>query len=120
MNDKEQAIKDLIAALPLGENPWILVDHWDADLCAIGIARADQPRQLVYVSSFGRSTGRYDYECETPKGPQADEYTTTTSGEDVDFETLLDIIRRHLAFSGAWKRAETVGWGEEQTSAQQW
>jgi hypothetical protein len=97
MSDKDQTILDLVAALLRAENAWIVVDHWDADLCAIGIARADRPRQLVYISTFGRSQGRYDYQCEVPSGPSEDAYVTTAAGKDVDFETLLRAIRKHLA-----------------------
>ncbi|MDY7791693.1 hypothetical protein U0E10_27765 [Burkholderia ubonensis] len=97
MNKKDRTIQDLMAALPMEENAWIVVDHWDADLCAIGIARADRPRQLVYISTFGRGRGRYDYQCEMPSGPGEEDFTTTAAGDDVDFEALLVAVKKHLA-----------------------
>ena len=96
---KDQAIVELIATLPMAANDWIVIDHWDADLCAIGIARADRPRQLVYISTFDSFSGRYYYECEIPNGPCECDYITTASEEDVDFETLLDAITKHLRFN---------------------
>ena len=95
--NKEAAIQALIKTLPLNECGWIPVDHWEADLCAIGIARSDRSRQLVYVSTYGKLPGRYDYQCEMPAGPHDDDYVTTASGEDVDTETLLAVIKDHLA-----------------------
>ena len=70
---KDQSIMDLLAALALPELGWTVVapDPWEADLVAIGIGRIDQPRRLVYVSTFKRAPGRFDYECETPIGPDA-------------------------------------------------
>jgi hypothetical protein len=32
-----------------------------------------------------------------PVGPDADEYKTTTSGEDVDYDTLVKVMEAHLA-----------------------
>lgn len=105
MSQKDQTIRDLVAALPMKENAWVVVDHWDADLCAIGIARADRPRQLVYISTFGRDPRRYDYQCEMPSGPE--DFRTTAAGDDVDFEALLGAVRKHLA-------PEEPSGGEEQ------
>ncbi len=96
MSQKDQTIEDLVAVLPMSGNAGVVVDHWDADLCAIGIARADRPGRLVYVSTFGRDRGRYDYQCELPGGSGDDDYLTTAAGDDVDFEFLLEVIKKHL------------------------
>jgi len=45
-------------------NSVVIVDFWDADLFAIGIASSSGPQQLVYISTFGHETG-YDYELES-------------------------------------------------------
>ncbi|RME50659.1 MAG: hypothetical protein D6790_20950 [Caldilineae bacterium] len=93
---KDRSILDLLALIDLASNGWISVDHWDADLCAIGIAKMGDPRRLVYVSTFERLPGRYDYECEVKAGPNAEDYVTVDSGEDVDLERLRQVLRRHL------------------------
>lgn len=36
---KDGSIGQLLAALALDERGWFETDHWDGDLCAIGIAR---------------------------------------------------------------------------------
>jgi hypothetical protein len=93
---KHRSIADLVKRLRLAERGWGIVDDWDADLCAIGIARDDRPRQLVYVSTWRQKRGRYWYECETPKGRAATDYLVVDTGEDVPFETLLRAMKRHL------------------------
>lgn len=63
----------------------------------MGIACSGDPRRLVYVSTWNRRPGRYYYECETPRGPDATDYEVADSGEDVDFEALLRAaMERHL------------------------
>lgn len=97
MNSKDPSIGTLLRALSLEKRGWIVVDHWDADLFAIGIARKDNPRRLVYISTFKRSPGRYYYECEIPTRSDDGDYLTTSSAEDVDLDTLIHEMTRHLS-----------------------
>jgi hypothetical protein len=96
-SQKDKSIRDLVARLRLDSRGWQVVDHWEADLCAIGVAAVRDPRRLVYISTFSRAPGRYDYECEMSDGPNADEYKTTASGESVDYGTLIKVMEAHLA-----------------------
>jgi hypothetical protein len=74
-----------------------VADHWEADLCAIGIASHAAPGGLVYVRTFGRAPGRYAYECESPPTESDAIYAVTGRGEDVTFDELLAILVTHLA-----------------------
>ena len=94
---KQQSIVDLLAMLKLASRGWTVVDNWDADLCAIGIAKTEQPRRLVYVSTHGKKPGLYDYECEEPVGSALEDYETVDRGKDVGFKTLLAAMERHLS-----------------------
>ncbi len=96
---KDKSIADLVAALHLRERGWVLVqpDPWDADLTAIGIARASDPRRLVYVSTFKMAPGRYYYECEAPTGPDPADYVVESEADDVSFDELLKAMTRHLS-----------------------
>jgi hypothetical protein len=96
MTGKDESIIRVLAALDLPRRGWQVVDHWDADAHAIGIARHSDPRRLVYVSTFGRHDGRYDYECESPIGPKEVDYVGTDRAEDVTFEQLVAALGRHL------------------------
>lgn len=97
MSNKDASISHLVAALPMRERLWVLVDHWDADLFAIGVAHRDDERRLVYVSTFKRAPGRYDYQCEAPSGPDATDFETTAAGDDVGFEELVRAMVLHLS-----------------------
>ena len=93
---KDQSILDLLTQLQLDERGLIPIDHWDADLCAIGIIRKGDSRRLVYISTYDKQPGRYFYECEEAAGLQSDEYTVTGSEDDVDFDRLLYALENHL------------------------
>lgn len=97
MIQKDKRILELLARLPMNERGWVIVDHWDADLMAVGIAHPADVRRLVYVSTFKKENGRYDYECEVPTGPEPGNFTTSECGEDVDDGALLAALDRHLA-----------------------
>ena len=96
MTTKDPTIVTLLSALNLERRGWIELDHWDADTCAVGIARRSDPRHLVYVSTFNKAADRYDYECETPSGLDAIDYVTNEKGENVTYAELLDVLVRHL------------------------
>ncbi len=95
--EKDESIKQLVQSLPMKERGWILLDHWDADRCATGIAHRDDPRRLVYVSTLRNSPGRYCYECEAPVGEAEVDYKVTATGKDVSREELLAVLEQHLA-----------------------
>ncbi|MFY0530539.1 hypothetical protein ACN28I_47690 [Archangium gephyra] len=97
MIQKDKRILALLARLPMNERGWVIVDHWDADLMAVGIAHPSDVRRLVYVSTFKKENGRYDYECEVPTGAGPDHFTTSDRGEDVEEGALLAALERHLA-----------------------
>src|SRR5262245_53519893 len=96
-DSKDQSILALLAKLQMSSRRWTTVDHWEGDLCAIGIATKQQPRRLVYVSTYGKAHDRYYYACEEPRGIAPEEYETIDRGEDVDFKTLMKAIEKHLA-----------------------
>ena len=89
---KDTSIWSLIAqlAVNLGGESFQLVDHWDADLFAIGIASIKDARRLVYVSTFNKASGTFAYDCEEPDGG------SVQKNEHADFVELLQIVKRHL------------------------
>lgn len=96
MTAKAPSIVALLERLDLDSRGWEVLDHWNADECAVGITRAGQRRRLVYVSTYERGPERYYYECEVPVGRGDDQYEVTDRGEDVDFETLVKVLESHL------------------------
>ncbi|KYF74646.1 hypothetical protein BE15_05160 [Sorangium cellulosum] len=96
MMDKDDRIIRLLGSLDLQRRGWSIVDHWEGDTCAIGIARASELRRLVYVSTFDKECDKYDYECELASGPAATDYATTGRGEGVTYDELLEVLIKHL------------------------
>ena len=94
--EKDDSIWALLDRLDLQTRGWVVQDHWAGDLCAIGIASARNERRLVYVSTFGKDRDKFDFECELPDGPEAEQYAVARRGEDVDFKTLVDVLSGHL------------------------
>lgn len=93
---KNSSIRTLVARLNLRTRGWIIVDHWEASSCSIGIASARDPARLVYVSTFRQPSGTFYYECELPSGGGDEVYRPAGSGSDVRFERLLEIMVAHL------------------------
>jgi hypothetical protein len=96
MTNKDATIVQLLSILDLEMRGWKIVDHWEADTCAIGIGRATNPRRIVYISTFKKEAGRYDYECELPAGQREADYDVIDRGVDVRYEQLLKVLEKHL------------------------
>jgi hypothetical protein len=97
---KDQSIVDLLSRLNLDGRDWQVIDHWEADLCAIGVRSRLDSGRLVYVSTYRKRPGLFYYECEGPASGEAP-YTKVESGEAANFEELLEVMKRHLAGSGS-------------------
>ena len=93
---KNKSILELLDRLKIAAHDWVIADHWDSDLCAIGIATKAELRQLVYVSTYGKARGRYYFECEAPLTDSAEESVVTESADDVGWDELLGVLVRHL------------------------
>lgn len=95
---KDDSILSLLTQLNLELRGWTIRDHWDADLCAIGVSSKSFPHKLVYVSTYGKPTGKFDYECEQSPSNTEDEtdYETVAEGHDVEYDVLLDAMEGHL------------------------
>ena len=96
MTEKDSSIVDLLDALNLESRAWEVVDHWEGDLCATGVAARQDRRRLVYVSTFDHEPGRYSYQCEIPNGPDEVDYRAVRSGENVTLRELIDAMELHL------------------------
>jgi hypothetical protein len=96
--EKDATIAELLSWLRqrLG-NKLVVTDHWDADLCAVGISAPDESAQLVYISSWGRPVGHYGVELESAPLPGSDApYQTVGQFQAVTREDLLQIVEDHL------------------------
>jgi hypothetical protein len=97
--DKDPAILTVLEQLRrrLGADSFVVADHWEPDLCAIGIASPQDHRVLVYISCYGEPVGRFGFELEVPPTPGSEmPYNVVGGGFGLSFEELVSVIARHL------------------------
>lgn len=97
--NKETSITSLVEKFSrdLGEDDFLIIDHWESDLCAIGISKKKDEERLVYISTFNRPKGEYYYELEYSS---KDKFVSASNKEGVaNYCELLKIIKKHLDFS---------------------
>ena len=99
--EKDATITELLSWLrqQLGDK-FVVNEHWEADLCAVGISAPNDPAQLVYILSWGRPAGHYDVELESAPLPRSDApYQAVGKFQAVPREEVLPIIEGHLRLS---------------------
>lgn len=98
MEHKDPRIRELLRGLKasMAAGSYQIMDHWDADACAIGIASLEDPWRLVYVSTYDQEGGKYAFECEAPMGSGSGDYQTIDQGDGLRLDDLLLKIRVHL------------------------
>jgi hypothetical protein len=96
--EKDAAIHAVLNRLwaRLGADAFVVTDHWDADLYAIGISSPHNRGVLVYISCYGTQPGRYGYELELPAQTDAPPYQVAGRSSDVSFEELARVVADHL------------------------
>jgi hypothetical protein len=98
LGDKATSLKRIIGRLrqTLGTEAFDIVDHWDGDLCAVGIARRDDHGLLVYISTYNKKDDQYFVSLELPSSETKMPYDSAGTFENVDFDRLESIVRQHL------------------------
>jgi hypothetical protein len=97
-DNKDDEIRDLLIWLRNQLGPaFVVTDYWEADRSAIGVAKTDDPKQLVYISSRGDATGEYFVELEAaPDDGSEFPYAMVGRFHAVDRQQLLQIVSQHL------------------------
>ncbi|MGH3850515.1 MAG: hypothetical protein ACRDRT_12575 [Pseudonocardiaceae bacterium] len=101
---KDQSVIRLLDGLRerLGLRAFDVVDHWEADSCAIGIARPDNHGVLVYISTNGEAGERCSVSLELPPQPGSDiPYTAAGDHDAASLDELAEIVRRHFEYDRA-------------------
>jgi len=100
--NKDPSVLEALAELRrrFGDDAFDVVDHWDADLMAIGVATRTEHGQLVYFSTATDHSGRFYVELEEPPVSGDDfPYKSTGVFDDVDFNELATLVAQHLRLS---------------------
>ena len=99
---KEDRVKSMLAALTerFGQGTFQIIDDWEADLCAIGIALPHDPNKVVYISTYGLPEGRYS--CHVDIWPPAGSDSRSKSLaklEGIDFTHLAAAVGEYLGLA---------------------
>jgi hypothetical protein len=81
----------------LPDCPFQVVDGWDDDPTAVGIAHPDEPGLLVYVASEEITPSKFYAAVERPARPGSDRPEPGASHVDLDIYQLASLVRTHLA-----------------------
>jgi hypothetical protein len=99
--DKHPSVESVLARLERDlRAEFTVVDHWPDDLCAIGVARRDDPATLVYISTYPPEEGKLAYECERASTEPDQPYRSEGVVEDATYEQLVRAVREHLDMTG--------------------
>ena len=96
---KDPTIRDVISRLAtrLGSDAFHIVDHWNANLCAIGISAPSNHKVLAYIQTFGSAKGRYDAHLELPpKDRRKFPYADAGVHPQVTFAKIVKIVQKHF------------------------
>lgn len=82
----------------LGPDAFDVVDHWESDAFAIGIACPDNHAVLAYISTIEGGNKGCSVSLELPPRPGSDmPYSTAGDYNVASLDELVEIIRRHFA-----------------------
>ena len=96
---KDKSITHLLTGLraQLGANFFDVVDHWQSDPRAVGIARPDNHGVLIYISTNNAQGEACSVSLELPPPPPSDApYTAAGNHEAASFDELAQMVRKHF------------------------
>ncbi len=97
--EKEPCIRGVLARLrdALGPDAFVVVDHWQADGCAVGVARPSEMGRLAYLAADPGTPGRYYVELEFPTEPGSTlPYRPGPAESGLSEAELVDVVAEHL------------------------
>ncbi len=97
VNQKDAAVRRVVTALAerYGCESYAIVDHWDADMLAIGLARLDDHSVLAYIAAHDDSS--YYIELELGPEPGSDQpYSVAGTFNSLAIDDALDTVAAHL------------------------
>lgn len=95
---KDKSIQDLIDKLRRALNFDLLeiIDHWEADLCAIGFKKGNKLAYISTFSSINIDPLKYDFDLEIVNDHEKDKITIIKKGRNVSEEQLISELKKFL------------------------
>lgn len=79
----------------LGEHAFAIEDHWEGDLHAVGVARPNDRRYLVYITTWPDDSS-LSFQCESPGLTSDAPYEPSAMVGGSTYQQLLTAVRAHL------------------------
>lgn len=94
---KDKSIIEAVQYLQnkFGEEKVIIEDHWDGDMCAIGLTGPTKTN-LVYISTYKISAGLFFVSIELPSKDINFPYIDGGSFENITLLELEEIVKKYL------------------------
>ena len=95
--NKDPSILNLLARLraDLGDDAFDIVDHWEYDLVAIGLASPRDHRVLAYVSTLNQLPDTFSYELELPPSNGDELYSVAANSAACTYPDLVNALCSH-------------------------
>jgi hypothetical protein len=96
--NKDKTIKLTVKHLAdkFGADNFKIKDHWDADLCAIGLTDISE-RYLIYFSNYGKIDNDFYVSLENPAEDNSNyPYEPAGDFDHIDLKGLEDLVVKHL------------------------
>lgn len=95
--NKDPSILNLLGRLrtDLGDDAFDIVDHWESDIVAIGLACPSDHRVLAYISTIDQPPDSYSYELELPPTNGDELYSVAGESNGCKYSELLDALCSH-------------------------
>lgn len=96
---KDESILSLIDELKsrMGDDAFVVIDHWEGDLFAVGIARPDNHDVLAYVCTYEHPVESYVVSLELPAKPGSE--LPYIQGDELQvhgLDKLVEVIEKHF------------------------
>jgi hypothetical protein len=99
---KDNAINDALSYLQrrFGDHGFYVLDHWQEDLRAVGIASLHDPNQLVYVTHDNQAPPKYSVILERASLSSRElPYEDCGHLDDLNLTALAAIVATHLGIN---------------------
>jgi hypothetical protein len=98
LGKKDRSLRELVSNLAerLPPKSFIVVDRWEADPFAIGLARPSDPDHLVFITSDRDVNGRFFMLRQLPSDSDRVPHRAAGADQFQDIEALADAIADHL------------------------
>jgi len=105
---KHDAVFEMLTKLErrLGRGKFQIVDHWESDLDAVGVAHPSNRALLAYIAVYGPEEFYIELEVAPPAGSELP-YSVAGDFRSLTFDELAQIVAQHFSSGGLDIQSQT-------------